>query len=85
MCYVYPLIIFCVLRCNDLHLEVNRTSILLGITYLQSKGEVEAYCASLNSKGIVHGLPTKDSNTFLYGASKVYKELSACSKVLAAI
>ena len=54
---------------------------LLGIPYLTSSGEAEAYCAVLNSKGLVHGVLTDDTDALLYGASIVYKNISTSSKV----
>ena len=54
---------------------------LLGIPYLTSSGEAEAYCAVLNSEGLVHGVLTDDTDALLYGASTVYKNVSTSSKV----
>lgn len=58
---------------------------LLGIPYLNSNGEAEAYCALLNSEGLVQGVLTDDTDALLYGASTVYKNISTSSKVLPAI
>ena len=54
---------------------------LLGIPYLNSNGEAEAYCALLNSKGLVQGVLTDDTDALLYGASTVYKNVSTSKKV----
>jgi len=48
---------------------------LMGIPYLKSCGEAEAFCALLNSVGMVHGVLTDDTDTLLYGASTVYRSV----------
>nr|XP_002124511.2 flap endonuclease GEN homolog 1 [Ciona intestinalis] len=48
----------------------------LGIPWIKSEGEAEATCAALNSVGVVDGCMTNDSDTFLYGAKSVYRNLS---------
>ena len=54
---------------------------ILGIPWLKSEGEAEATCAALNMKGIVDACATSDGDAFLYGATKVYRNLKA-EKVL---
>ena len=49
---------------------------LMGIPYLKSRGEAEAFCALLNSVGMVHGVLTDDTDALLYGASTVFKNVS---------
>ena len=49
---------------------------LLGIPYLKSRGEAEAFCALLNSVGMVHGVLTDDTDALLYGALTVYKSVA---------
>lgn len=58
---------------------------LLGIPYLNSSGEAEAYCALLNSAGLVQGVLTDDTDALLYGASTVYRNVSTSSKVVMCI
>ncbi|XP_025088225.1 flap endonuclease GEN homolog 1-like isoform X2 [Pomacea canaliculata] len=48
----------------------------LGVPYIQSQGEAERLCAALSAAGIVDGCISDDSDCFLYGARKVYKDLS---------
>ncbi|KAK7115888.1 flap endonuclease GEN homolog 1-like isoform X2 [Littorina saxatilis] len=47
----------------------------LGLTVITSPGEAEKTCALLNSKGIVDACLSDDSDTFLYGAKTVYRNL----------
>lgn len=48
----------------------------LGITTITSYGEAEAGCASLNRLNLVDGCVTVDGDVFLYGAKKVFRNLS---------
>ena len=54
---------------------------LLGIPYLNSIGEAEAYCALLNNRGLVEGVLTDDTDALLYGATTVYRNVSTSKKV----
>ena len=54
---------------------------LLGIPYLNSIGEAEAYCALLNNQGLVEGVLTDDTDALLYGATAVYRNISTSKKV----
>ncbi|XP_045174861.2 uncharacterized protein LOC123536104 [Mercenaria mercenaria] len=53
---------------------------ILGIPYIQSKGEAEALCALLNASGLVDGCLTNDGDAFLYGATTVYRNFTMNSK-----
>ncbi|KAH3882245.1 uncharacterized protein LOC127881884 [Dreissena polymorpha] len=53
---------------------------ILGIPYVQSKGEAEAMCALLNSAGLVDGCLTNDGDAFLYGAATVYRNFTMNAK-----
>ena len=46
---------------------------ILGIPYVDSPSEAEAQCAFLESKGLVDGIITEDSDVFLFGGRKVYR------------
>lgn len=48
---------------------------LLGIPYLQAPMEAEAQCAFLNMNKVVDGIITEDSDSFLFGAITVYRQL----------
>jgi hypothetical protein len=46
---------------------------ILGIPYIESPSEAEAQCAFLESKGLVDGIITEDSDVFLFGGRKIYR------------
>ncbi|XP_033752016.1 flap endonuclease GEN homolog 1-like [Pecten maximus] len=52
----------------------------LGIPYLHSNGEAEAFCAALNAAGLVDGCLTNDGDAFLYGARTVYRNFTMNTK-----
>lgn len=46
---------------------------LMGMICVRSEGEGEAMCAKLNEDGVVDGCFTQDSDAFLYGAQRIYR------------
>ena len=54
-------------------LECKQLLSLFGIPFIQAPGEAEAQCAFLNKIGIVDGVVTNDSDAFLFGTKKLYK------------
>eukprot|EP01101_Sappina_pedata_P010070 TRINITY_DN624_c0_g1_i1.p1 TRINITY_DN624_c0_g1~~TRINITY_DN624_c0_g1_i1.p1 ORF type:complete len:651 (-),score=171.58 TRINITY_DN624_c0_g1_i1:15-1967(-) len=64
-------------RRGTLHDEIKTDIIgllrLFGIPYIESPMEAEAQCAYLEEAGLVDGIVTDDSDTFLFGGKTVFK------------
>ena len=58
---------------NEMYTECQELLQLFGLPYIIAPSEAEAQCAWMDLAGLVDGVVTEDNDTFLFGASHVYR------------
>ncbi|GAA5891287.1 hypothetical protein JCM6882_004646 [Rhodosporidiobolus microsporus] len=61
-------------------IDIKELLILFGIPYIDAPQEAEAECASLLTRQLVDGIVTDDSDVFLFGGSRIYRNMFNESK-----
>ncbi|KAJ8607548.1 hypothetical protein CTAYLR_009491 [Chrysophaeum taylorii] len=69
---------------NEMREEVMTLLEMLGVPYMEAPMEAEAQCAYLENEGVVEGVVTDDSDAFVFGAQRVYKNIFEDRKFVAA-
>mmetsp|Transcript_10905 Transcript_10905/g.22305 ORF Transcript_10905/g.22305 Transcript_10905/m.22305 type:complete len:1255 (-) Transcript_10905:122-3886(-) len=60
---------------DEMKEEVMTLLRLFGVPYVESPAEAEAQCAALEQLGLVDGIVTEDSDVFIFGGKKIYKNI----------
>ena len=55
---------------------------VFGLPYMTAPSEAEAQCAALEQLGLVDGVVTEDSDTFLFGGTSVYRNMFQDNKIV---
>ncbi|SJX64142.1 related to RAD2-structure-specific nuclease of the nucleotide excision repairosome [Sporisorium reilianum f. sp. reilianum] len=62
--------------------EIQMMLRLFGLPYITAPMEAEAQCAELVSRRLVDGIITDDSDVFLFGATRIYKNMFNNNKIV---
>lgn len=62
---------------SDIIDDVKKLLTLMGISYVQAVGEADAQCAALVIAHKVDGVMTEDTDTLVFGATKIYKNVKS--------
>ncbi|GAA6054227.1 hypothetical protein JCM3770_001401 [Rhodotorula araucariae] len=65
---------------RQMAVDIKEMLILFGIPYIDAPTEAEAECASLLTRELVDGIVTDDSDVFLFGGSRIYRNMFNESK-----
>lgn len=60
---------------DEMRAEAMNLLQLFGVPYVEAPAEAEAQCAMLEKLGLVDGIVTEDSDAFVFGGKRVYKNI----------